>query len=138
MGSQRQVMAGLLACGSSFTTGLPGFPVANMDRELAAHSCGGSSGFDPREVAPDSLFIPLSGGTIIDSVVACRERVNSVANATRAQTPPIGNLKGSSSLGARGRPARSWSRRAERHIVLAPGPKPCYASRPDRGGKHSP
>lgn len=38
--------AGLLARGSRRLPGLPGYPVAYFGRALAAHSCGGSRGFD--------------------------------------------------------------------------------------------
>ncbi|ACJ01212.1 hypothetical protein RC1_3869 [Rhodospirillum centenum SW] len=52
--------AGLLACGSRRSPGLPSFPVAMNGRALAAHSCGGSRGLgpcDPHRVP----FSPLPG-----------------------------------------------------------------------------
>ena len=62
-------LAGLLARGSlPCWSGLPSFPVADLDLRLAAHSCGGSHGLlhiqkllmRSNEKSPCSLFRPRS------------------------------------------------------------------------------
>ncbi len=60
-------VAGLLTCGSLNLGGLPGFPVANAAKVLAAHSCGGSHGFGPDWVVltvfPVRPAVRLAAGT---------------------------------------------------------------------------